>query len=97
MVATERNARRLSIQTVWRDDSHVQLAVRDTGTGIAGERMKHIFDPFFTSKPDGLGMGLSIARTIVQAHGGRMWAENNPDCGASVGFVLPVERQAAAS
>jgi len=97
MVATERNARRLSIQTVWRDDSHVQLAVHDTGTGIAGERMKHIFDPFFTSKPDGLGMGLSIARTIVQAHGGRMWAENNPECGASVGFVLPVERQAAAS
>jgi PAS domain S-box-containing protein len=97
MAATERTARRLSIRTVWWDDNHVQLAVRDTGSGIAGERMNHIFDPFYTSKLDGLGMGLSIARTIVQAHGGRMWAENNVDRGASVGFVLPVERQAAGS
>jgi PAS domain S-box-containing protein len=97
MAGTERSARRLSIQTVWKGPDHVQLAVRDTGVGIARDRIDHIFDPFYTSKPDGLGMGLSIARTIVQAHGGRMWAENNLDRGASVGFVLPAERQAASS
>ena len=90
MAVTERGHRRLSIQTVWYDTEQVQLAVRDTGIGI--DRMDHIFDPFYTSKPDGLGMGLSIARTIVQAHGGRMWAENNQERGACVGFVLPAER-----
>ncbi|MEZ0333658.1 MAG: MASE1 domain-containing protein [Gemmatimonadales bacterium] len=89
MAGTDRRSRRLSIQTVWYDTEQIQLAVRDTGTGIAGDRIDHIFDPFYTSKPDGLGMGLSIARTIVQAHGGRVWAENNHGQGASVGFVLP--------
>ena len=97
MAGTDRRSRRLSIQTVWYDTEQIQLAVRDTGTGIAGDRIDHIFDPFYTSKPDGLGMGLSIARTIVQAHGGRVWAENNHGQGASVGFVLPAERQAAST
>jgi signal transduction histidine kinase len=97
MAGNDRGGRRLSIQTMWYDTGLVQLAVRDTGTGIARDRMDHIFDPFYTSKPDGLGMGLSIARTIVQAHGGRMWAENNLDCGASVGFVLPAELQVAST
>jgi len=95
MAGTDRRNRRLCIQTIWYDSEQIQLAVRDTGTGIARDRIDHIFDPFYTSKPDGLGMGLSIARTIVQAHGGRMWAENNEGQGASVGFVLPAERQAA--
>jgi PAS domain S-box-containing protein len=95
MAGIERSGRRLSIQTMCYDSEQVQLAVRDTGTGIARDRMDHIFDPFYTSKPDGLGMGLSIARTIVQAHGGRIWAKNNPDRGASVGFMLPVELQVA--
>ena len=92
MAGIDRGSRLMSIQTVWYDSEQVQLAVRDTGIGIARDRIDHIFDPFYTSKPDGLGMGLSIARTIVQAHGGRMWAENNLNRGASVGFVLPAER-----
>ncbi len=97
MAGSERSSRRLSIQTMWYDSGQVQLAVRDTGTGIARDRMDHSFDPFYSSKPDGLGMGLSIARTIVQAHGGRMWVENNLDRGASVGFVLPAELQVAST
>ena len=49
----------------------------DTGHGIAAGKLAHVFDPFFTTKPDGMGMGLPISRTIIEAHGGRLWAENN--------------------
>jgi signal transduction histidine kinase len=88
MTGTERT-RLLTIRTGWQDGSNVRLAVQDTGSGIPPDRLSHIFDPFYTSKPHGLGMGLSIARTIVHAHGGQMWAANNSDGGATVGFVVP--------
>jgi PAS domain S-box-containing protein len=88
----ERSERRLMIRTARSGPGAVQVAVRDTGVGIASDRLERIFDPFYTSKPDGLGMGLSIARSIVRAHGGRIWAENSPDGGACVGFDLPVEQ-----
>ena len=61
----------------------VQIDVRDSGTGIAPERLPKLFEPFQTTKKEGLGIGLSIARSIVAAHGGRVWAENNPDVGAT--------------
>ncbi|MHC4743281.1 MAG: PAS domain S-box protein, partial [Planctomycetota bacterium] len=69
----------------------VEVCVKDTGKGFAafGEQ---IFDSFFTTKPDGLGIGLSISRTIVELHGGKLWAEENPDCGASFKFTLPAKR-----
>ena len=56
--------------------------------GLNGE-IANIFQPFYTTKPDGLGMGLSISRSIVEAHGGRLWAENNQDRGATFYFTLP--------
>jgi signal transduction histidine kinase len=65
--------------------------VRDFGSGIDQENLDRIFDPFFTTKGTGLGMGLNICRTIVEAHGGRIWAENNPDRGATFVFELPVK------
>jgi signal transduction histidine kinase len=68
----------------------VLLEVRDSGTGIAPEKLESIFDPFITSKPDGLGMGLSICRTIIERHGGIICAANNPDRGATFSITLPI-------
>jgi two-component system sensor kinase FixL len=71
----------------------LRVAVRDRGTGLRGDDLDKIliFQPFYTTKADGLGMGLSISRSIVEAHGGRLWAENNPDGGATFYFTVPVE------
>ena len=75
----------------------VEIAVSDTGHGIAAEKLAQVFDPFFTTKPDGMGMGLPISRTIVESHGGRLWAGNNDGTGATFRFTLPVAEEASAS
>jgi PAS domain S-box-containing protein len=75
----------------------VEIAVSDSGQGIAAERLAQIFDPFFTTKSDGMGMGLAISRTIIEAHGGRLWAENNDDTGATFRFTLPQAEETSAS
>jgi two-component system sensor kinase FixL len=71
----------------------IRVAVRDSGVGLTGDKLDKIFTPFFTSKPDGLGLGLSISRSIVEAHGGRLRAENNPDEGATFYFTLPMRAE----
>ena len=71
------------------DGAAVRISVSDRGTGIAGESVDAVFEPFVTSKEHGLGLGLAICRSIVNAHGGRMWAVNNPDRGATFHLVLP--------
>jgi two-component system sensor kinase FixL len=68
----------------------IKVAVNDCGTGLTSEQLDRIFQPFFTTKRDGLGMGLSITRSIIEAHGGRLWAENNADHGATFSFTLPI-------
>ena len=68
--------------------NNVQFSIRDCGTGIAPELIHRLFEPFVTTKPEGLGLGLSISRTIVAAHGGRLWAENNLNGGATVHCLL---------
>jgi signal transduction histidine kinase len=83
-------ARRLTVRTKLADGSNVRVEVHDTGTGIIPDQLESIFDPFVTSKRDGLGMGLSICRSIVERHGGRIWAANNPDRGATISITLPV-------
>jgi PAS domain S-box-containing protein len=67
----------------------VVVAVQDAGTGIADETRDHLFEPFYTTKSHGLGMGLSISRSIIQAHGGRLWATANAGPGTTFQFVLP--------
>jgi two-component system, LuxR family, sensor kinase FixL len=66
----------------------VNLALDGCGTGLTAECQARIFEPFFSSKREGMGMGLPIARSIVDAHGGRLWAVNNADCGATFFFIL---------
>ncbi|WP_082902562.1 PAS domain-containing sensor histidine kinase [Paraburkholderia ginsengiterrae] len=68
----------------------VRVAVRDRGPGLSSSQLAMIFKPFFTSKREGLGLGLSISRSIIEMHGGRLWAENNADQGATFYFTLPV-------
>jgi C4-dicarboxylate-specific signal transduction histidine kinase len=86
-------ARRLVVRTNPIDESNVLVEVQDSGTGIAAEKLESIFDPFITSKPEGLGMGLSICRSIIERHGGKISAANNPDRGATFSITLPVARE----
>ena len=74
----------------------VEIVVSDTGHGIRADKLASVFDPFFTTKPNGMGMGLPISRTIIEAHGGRLWAENNHSGGAAFRFTLPIAGEAAA-
>ncbi|MFM0632435.1 trifunctional serine/threonine-protein kinase/ATP-binding protein/sensor histidine kinase [Paraburkholderia xenovorans] len=81
--------RELLIESRHDNGGHVVVAVRDFGTGIDPENADRLFDAFFTTKPDGMGMGLSICRSIIEAHGGRVWASNNAGRGAVFQFSLP--------
>lgn len=82
--------RKILISTSRKDTDTIIVEVKDSGCGIAEENMKKLFHHFFTSKPDGLGMGLSISRSIVESHGGRLEAKNNIDCGATFYFTIPI-------
>jgi PAS domain S-box-containing protein len=90
MSGSERGERRLVVRTRSIDKSNVLIEVEDSGTGIPEEKLESIFDPYITSKPEGLGMGLSICRSIVERHGGKIWAANNPEGGAKLLITLPV-------
>jgi signal transduction histidine kinase len=72
--------------------SHAEVSVSDAGPGVPPNRLKEVFEPFFTTKAQGMGMGLSIARTIVEAHDGRIWAENHGSKGAVFFIQLPLSR-----
>ncbi len=83
--------RRLQIATARYRIGMVRISVADRGPGIAPDMVERIFEPFYSTKENGLGMGLAICRAIVEAHGGRLWAENNSDRGATVHFTLNAE------
>jgi len=89
MRQTPPNQRKVEISTDGNGDSDVRLSVRDHGTGVHTEVHEHLFDQFFTTKEQGLGMGLAIVRSIVEAHGGKIEAENAVDGGACFYFTLP--------
>jgi signal transduction histidine kinase len=71
----------------------VLVAVRDSGPGLTPESFDRVFQAFHTTKPDGMGMGLSICRSIVEAHGGRVWATANAPRGVVFQFTLPAHRE----
>ena len=86
-------ARRLLVQIRMTDSDRVQVSVRDCGHGIPPDQLDRIFDPFVTTNRNGLGLGLGISRSLVEAHSGRLQASNNPKGGATFSFVLPRERE----
>ena len=83
--------RELVIKAQRAKDEELQVCVRDTGVGLPSQQADKVFDPFFTTKLDGTGMGLSISRSIVESHGGRLWATDNCPGGAIFHFVLPAK------
>lgn len=82
--------RRLNIVTRRRDARSVEVSVIDTGTGVKTSELARLFDSFYTTKPHGMGLGLSIARAIVQTHGGNIWAQSNGARGATFTFTIPL-------
>jgi len=79
----------LTITSQSSDDGHLSISVSDTGVGVPADKVDRIFDTFFTTKPQGTGMGLAISRSIVESHGGRLWATSNSERGSTFQFTLP--------
>ena len=87
---TEKGVVEVSLE---KESDHAKISVRDTGRGIDPEMMPRLFAKFATSSDEGTGLGLFISKSIVEAHGGRIWAQNNPDgVGATFTFTLPMEK-----
>jgi signal transduction histidine kinase len=89
MSRVDEHRRRLTIATMCEDTGHITVHVRDTGIGIDARHLEHIFEPFFTTKVEGMGIGLSISRTIITEWGGRLWATPNAQEGTTLSFSLP--------
>jgi signal transduction histidine kinase len=81
--------RELAVKSEQVENEQVVVSVSDTGPGLPPQQAEQIFDAFFTTKPHGTGMGLRISRTIVESHGGRLWAAENSPRGASFHLTLP--------
>src|SRR5882672_10622477 len=89
MGSVEDGNRELHISTVSIEPEGVRVGVRDTGSGLSPESLSRLFEPFYTTKPEGMGMGLSICRSIIEAHGGRLWATECEPRGALFQFTIP--------
>jgi signal transduction histidine kinase len=82
---------KLTIKSQRNPDDQLLITVSDTGVGLPPESADKIFEAFFTTKPQGTGMGLSISRSIIESHGGRLWATTNPVQGTTFQFTLPTD------
>jgi signal transduction histidine kinase len=89
--------RQLLIKSQRHESRELLVAVQDSGIGIDEQNMGRLFEPFHTTKPEGMGMGLRISRSIIEEHGGRLWATPNAGPGTTVQFTLPINERAAAS
>jgi signal transduction histidine kinase len=90
-IANSKNSEReLSISSAKDESNNLIVAVRDSGAGLDAANLERVFDAFFTTKADGMGMGLAISRTIIESHGGRLWATSNSPQGSVFQFTLPV-------
>ncbi len=84
---------RLTIRGARAEGDAVEITIEDTAARLPGDNFERMFDPFFTTKADGLGMGLTISRSIVEAHGGRLWATSEAYTGTTFHFTLPISAQ----
>jgi signal transduction histidine kinase len=91
MGAVADRTREVLITTSQTSPSEMCLGVQDTGPGLSAETLPRLFEPFYTTKPDGMGMGLSICRSIIEAHGGRLWATRCEPRGALFQFTIPAD------
>ena len=89
MAGLPHDQRRLAIRTRATGEGSVQVSFTDRGPGFGAEQYEKLFQPFFTTKPQGLGLGLSISRSIVAAHGGQLWGSSLPGGGATFHVSLP--------
>jgi signal transduction histidine kinase len=83
-------ARDLLVRTEREDECRVRVIVRDAGVGLSGQSIDQLFDAFYTTKRGGMGIGLSVSRSIIESHHGRLWAAPNDGPGATFGFSIPV-------
>jgi signal transduction histidine kinase len=91
MGAVTTDTREVLITTSQTEPNEVCLGVQDTGPGLSAETLPHLFEPFYTTKPDGMGMGLAICRPIIESHGGRLWATTCEPRGALFQFTIPAD------
>jgi C4-dicarboxylate-specific signal transduction histidine kinase len=90
MADLPRPEREIVVRSRLNETGYVELGVTDGGRGAADENLERLFEPFYTTKDEGMGMGLSISRSIIEAHGGRLWGERNPGRGLTFRFTLPL-------
>jgi C4-dicarboxylate-specific signal transduction histidine kinase len=81
--------RRLCLRTQAHADRNVEVVVEDRGTGLHPQASRHLFEPFSTTKKNGMGLGLTVSRSIIKRHGGSLWATDNPCSGMTFHFTLP--------
>ena len=94
MTVAVNGQREIVTRTILLEGGAAEVSIADFGPGIPSGKLRQVFEPFFTTKSNGMGMGLSIARTIVEAHGGRIWAENQDGGGALFHVSLPLAEAA---
>jgi signal transduction histidine kinase len=97
MVDVHDRARHLLISTEQEDGDRVRLSVRDTGVGVDPRDMDKLLDAFYTTKSDGMGIGLSVSRSIVERHHGRLWAEPNDGPGVTFSISIPTDPESTSS
>jgi signal transduction histidine kinase len=95
MAAVEDRPRRLVVRTESEGDAGVRVIVRDAGVGVDRQSLEKLFDPFYTTKSGGMGIGLSVSRSIIERHHGRLWAEPNDGPGTTFAFSIPARQEAS--